>query len=267
MESIDREREIHGVRWNSVHEGYFGDPAIAAPLVDKIQELARRLKPDTIMDLGGGTGFLLSRLRAGGMDPGVSLVDLDSSPPQLEAAKVAGLSCLQGSVDSFSRRDLGPEERRCLFIMRSVLHYFGKDGLRPVLRHLRAQARPGEVFVHQTASFRRRRDADVLNALYRMMRTQKWYPTVAELRQSLRAEGWRVLEVLPAFPLRLTDVDLAERYHLDGEDLRRIREDLARKAGVPADIFQSTDHGFQAFLHYWIYVCTPETDTPAMDFL
>jgi hypothetical protein len=62
-------------------------------------------------------------------------------------------------------------------MMRSVLHYFGKDGLRPVLRHLRAQAKPGEYFIHQTASFERVRDANCLNNLYAMMRTQKWYPT------------------------------------------------------------------------------------------
>jgi hypothetical protein len=68
-----------------------------------------------------------------------------------------------------------------------------------------------------------------------------------------------VLEVLPAFPLRLTDGDLAERYHLNGEDLCQIREALAQRVGVPNNVFQSTDHDFQALLHYWIYVCTPET--------
>jgi hypothetical protein len=90
-----------------------------------------------------------------------------------------------------------------------------------------------------------------------MMRTQKWYPTVAFLRRALRMEEWKVLEVAPAPPLRLKDTDLAQRYNLDQADIRRIRDRLPRDPGVPEDVFTKTDEGFCAFLHYWIYVCTP----------
>ncbi len=254
---IAREQEVHGARWERVHDGYFSDPAVAAPLVRSIRQAARASKPDTIVDLGGGTGALLSLLRAAGAAPGASMINLDDSPRQLRAARSRRFSCLRRSVDSFSRRDLGPEAGRCLFVMRSVLHYFGCAGLRRVLRHLRAQARPGEFFVHQTASFRRRRDAEVLNALYRMMRTSKWYPTAAVLRKALRAAGWKVLEVRPAPPLRLNERDMAERYRLSSADVRRIRDRLSRLPRVPRNVFRATPGGFRALLHYHIYVCAP----------
>jgi SAM-dependent methyltransferase len=251
------EQHVYGACWNTVHQGYFADSSVAAPLVRKVHELALKSRPERIVDLGGGTGYVLSRLLAAGLEPGVSLVNLDNSSIQLEAAKSDGLTCFLGSVESFARPELGPAAGRFLFLMRSVLHYFGQDGPRPVLRHLRAQARPGEYFVHQTASFSRREDANCLNGLYRMMRTRKWYPTVAFLRSCLRVEGWDVLEILPAAPLRLNDDDLAHRYRLDQTDISCIRDELSRDCRVPEDVFQTTESGFRAFLHYWIYVCTP----------
>ena len=192
-DQIDIEKRFHGIVWNSVHDGYFSDPGIAGPLVEKVRIMARTSKADTIIDLGGGTGSLLSCIRAAGIGPDVSLLDLDDSPVQLDAARSAGFTLLRASVDSFSRHEIGSEGGRCLFVMRSVLHYFGKEGLRPVLRHILAQTRPGEYFIHQTASFRRQEDANCANTLYKMMGTKKWYPTVAFLRKCLREEGWKVL--------------------------------------------------------------------------
>lgn len=254
-DQIKREEGVHGRHWNTVHGGYFSDPAIADPLVRKIRALAGQSKPDAIVDLGGGTGFLLAQLLAAGVGPGVSLVNLDNSDVQLDTAKEAGFACVRGSVDSFSRRDAGAEEGRFLFIMRSVLHYFGEAGLDPVLRHVRAQARPGEFYVHQTASFGNEKDAACLNELYAMMGTPKWYPTVDCLRRRLDAEGWQVLEVLPAPPLRLASGELLERYQLDPADIPRIAGRLSLNDPVSEKVFKKTDDGFCAFLHYWIYVC------------
>jgi hypothetical protein len=203
---------------------------------------------------------LLSLLLAEGIDRKVSLVNLDASDTQLEAATKAEFSCVRGSVDSFSRRDVGNEEGRFLFMMRSVLHYFGEDGLRPALRHLRAQTRPGEFFVHQTASFRNQRDADCLNDLYKIMRTPKWYPTVDFLRGCLQDEKWQVLEVLPGMPLPLTNKELLQRYNLSQAELLRISDQLPLAHPVSDDVFKKTDDGFCAFLHYWTYVCTPVSD-------
>ena len=257
-EQINRENVLHGEPWNQAHEGYFSDPAVAAPLVQKIRDLASQSELDTIIDLGGGNGALLAQLRMSGVASGATLLDLDASPAQLAVARAAGLACLLGSVESFSRHKMPCENGRTLFLMRSVLHYFGQEGLRRVLRHIRAQLKPGEFFVHQTASFQRQQDADCLNTLYRLMRTPKWYPTVDALCGCLREEGWRVQEVCPAPPLRLRSADLMSRYTLDETDLRRILEDRSLTTAVPDDVFQKTNRAFCAFLHYSIYVCTPD---------
>jgi SAM-dependent methyltransferase len=255
-DQIKNEEGIHGTHWNEVHGGYFSDPLAAAPLVRKIKDPAGKSGAEVIVDLGGGTGFLLSQVLAAGVGPQISLVNLDDSATQLEAAMKAGVSCIRGSVDSFLRRQVGPQEKCFMFIMRSVLHYFGEHGLRPVLRHLRDQAKPGEYFIHQTASFLRQQDADCLNELYRMMRTKKWYPTVDFLSKCLRAEGWRILEALPVLPLHLTSNDLMQRYHINQKDVLHIGNRLSLNSLVSDEVFKKTDGGFRALLHYWIYVCT-----------
>lgn len=256
-DQIKREENVHGTHWGALHGGYFSDPVVAAPLVRKVKALADALGADTIVDLGGGIGSVLSFLLAEGVARGVSLVNLDDSDAQLACATRAGVSCVRGSVDSFTRRDVGAEEGRFLFMMRSVLHYFGEEGLLPVLRHVRTQARAGEFFVHQSASFRRQKDADCLNELYKSMRTQKWYPTVDVLCERLKAEGWEVREVLPATPLPLRDVELMQRYHLSQAERVCISEQLSQNHQVSEDVFNKNGDGFCAFLHYWIYVCTP----------
>ncbi|OGW36538.1 MAG: hypothetical protein A2Y97_03610 [Nitrospirae bacterium RBG_13_39_12] len=260
-EQIKKEKGVYGTHWDTMHGGYFSDPLVAAPLVQKIKDLSGKSKVEVIVDLGGGTGFLLSQLLVSGVEPGVSLVNLDDSATQLDAARLTGASCIRGSVGTFLRREVGPQERRFLFIMRSVLHYFGEDGLSPVLRHLRAQAKPGEFFVHQTASFCRQQDANCLNKIYKMMRTRKWYPTVDFLCGCLRAEGWQVLEVLPVLPLQLTCDDLMQRYHLDQKEVLHIRDRLYQNSLVSDEVFKKTDDGFCAFLHYWIYVCAADVPT------
>lgn len=257
IDPIQREEAIHGARWESFHGGYFSDPAVAAPLIAKILEYAGASRADAIVDLGGGTGYLLSRLRACGLGPAVSLIDLDDSERQLEAAGKNGLSCVRAAVDQFSRSDLSPGDRRFLFMMRSVLHYFGENGLSSTLQHLRAQARPGEFFIHQTASFQNGPDADFMNALYQLMQTRKWYPTVDVLRTALTQADWRVLDVLPGPALPLLSDDLGARYGLDREAMREISRTLFSKHPVKPGVFEKRGDGFCAYLHYWIYVCTP----------
>jgi len=66
-------------------------------------------------------------------------------------------------------------------MMRSVSTTW-EAGLLPALLHLHSQARKGEIFLHQTASFEDKWDADCLNALYRHMNSDKWYPQSANLK-------------------------------------------------------------------------------------
>ena len=253
--SLGPEQAVHGSAWGRMHGGYFSDPAVARPLVEAVRELQTTTRPDWIVDLGGGTGFLLARLRETGAGEESGLVDLDGSASQLAEAEKAGLACVRGSVDAFRRDDVMPAGRKALWLMRSVLHYAGENGLDSLLRHLRAQAAAGEFWVHQTACFEREEDAACLNALYRRLRTDKWYPAVDELRKRLAAAGWTVAEERPAPTLALDSGELGRRYGLDEAEIRRIGKEMAEEFGGRNEVFRSTSAGFEADLRYRIFIC------------
>ncbi len=242
-----RERVVYGPAWDHVHGGYFSDPSVARPLVEAAWKAFRAAKPGVIVDVGGGTGFVLRRLVARGLPAGVRLINLDPSTRQLRADRSRRIRTLRGSLEAFER----PAGGRVMLIMRSALHYEGRSGLLPALRRLRAQAKDGELFIHQTACFARADDARRLNEVYRLMGTTKWYPTIAALRRALRRTGWKVLSESRARPLKLTSSDLDRRYALGARRIRRIRQNVPVKAGV----FVRTPSGFTARLHYRIFTC------------
>ena len=248
------EQAVHGATWGRMHGGYFSDPEVARPLVAAVRGIWAKASPDRIVDLGGGTGFLLAQICAAGFAD-VPLAVLDDSAPQLAEANKAGLDCVQGSVGAFRRAEVAPAGQRVLWAMRSVLHYAGESGLDPLLRHLRAQAEPGEFWVHQTACFERAEDAACLNALYGKLRTGKWYPTVAGLRARLAAAGWRIDEVRPAPALHLEARELGIRYGLEESGLRRVQTEMEKEFGGSPPVFRSWADGFQADLLYRIFIC------------
>ncbi len=255
MQQFGPEAAIHGRRWEQLHHGYFANPGVAEPLLQAVCANCARARPDVIADLGGGTGYLLGLLRGAGICSEAKLVDLDASAAQLEVAAAAGLRTVQGAVNAFYRADLVPRGCRTLFLMRSVLHYFGAEGLLPVLQHLRAQAEPGEFWIHQTACFERPADARCLNALYRRMHTMKGYPTIADLRGSLETAGWEVESVAPMPALHLESDELGERYGLTAPDLERIGQAMAEEFGAEFSVFRRLPPGFEAILHYRLFVC------------
>ena len=253
-ENLGPEQAVHGSSWGRVHGGYFSDPEVARPLVAAVRAVWAAARPDRIVDLGGGTGFLLAQLRAAGFAD-VPLVVLDESEPQLAEAAKAGLACVTGSAGNFRRADVAPAGARILWLMRSVLHYAGETGLDPLLRHLRAQAAPGEVWVHQTACFEKAEDAACLNALYRQMRTAKWYPTIADLRSRLAAAGWSVATIRPAPTLALDSAELGRRYGLEPPELAAIRAEMAKDFGLNQPAFHLRPDGFRAELRYAVFIC------------
>jgi SAM-dependent methyltransferase len=255
LDYIGTEKTIHGRQWNAVHGGYFSDPATARPLVETAAAVLTRSPADVVVDLGGGTGFLLSQLASHGTAAGLAMVNVDCSQAQLDLAAGDGVSTLCASVGDFSRGDVAVPDQRLLYMMRSVLHYLGREGLSPMLRHVRDQAEDGESFVHQTASFDNEEDAACLNSLYSRMHTRKWYPTVSELKGLLARAGWCVVSTTAAPPLLLKSDDLARRYALASDEVDRIRDAMAADFGERDGLFRLTPSGFQANLHYRIYTC------------
>jgi hypothetical protein len=256
---IGIEKGVHGRQWDAVHGGYFSDPAIARPLVETARSILTRAPADVVVDLGGGTGFLLSQLASHGMVAGPAMVNVDCSEAQLAQTDDKGISHVRASVVDFKRRDVTVGNERFLYMMRSVLHYVGEDGLSPLLRHLRDQTEKGECFIHQSASFDNAEEAACLNALYGHMHTHKWYPTVDDLKRRLAGAGWRVIATIAAPSLLLTSEDLGRRYALDTGEIHRIRDRMAMEFGEMDNVFQLTPSGFQAKLHYRIYTCTART--------
>lgn len=255
-EQINREVGIHGKEWDLFHEGYFSDAKIAHALIQKITDAINVSPPEVIVDLGGGTGFLLSELSQQGLSSTIRLVNLDCSDAQIEMARSRDIHSVCGLVDNFRRSTIDMENNRFLYIMRSVLHYYGRDGLIPALRHIRSQAKEGEVFIHQTASFDHAMDAVCMNLIYEKMRTNKWYPTIEELSGDLTNTGWSVTSVAPVLSLPLTSQDLARRYKLDEGDVQQICDDITKIFGEKDNVFSLCEGGFCAYLQYQIYVCT-----------
>jgi len=254
-EDIGVERALYGEAFGGLHGGYFSSPEVARPLIEAARSAWTETHLDMVVDLGGGTGFLLSQFRSGGFAPETGLVNLDGSPEQLDVARSNGIPTVCGSVEDFHRADVVPAGKRALFLMRSVLHYFGEAGLAPVLEHLRTQAKEGEVWIHQTACFEHAQDAACLSDVYQRIHTAKWYPTIDDLQHRLAVAGWMVVECRPAPTLCLESADLGARYGVDKNELRRIQKEMLAEYGEQSEVFRITPAGFQADLRYHIFVC------------
>lgn len=251
---VERERTVQGAAWDGVHLGYFSDPAIAASLVEAVLEKAAECRPAAIVDIGGGTGFILGELDRRGLDPSIARVDVDVSHAQIGAIRNARIRGVPGSADGFRRESLLPGGGRMLFIMRSVLHYLGPEGLGRALRHIRSQMEAGEYFIHQTACFDTTRMAECLNALYAGLGTGKRYPTRDALAAALEAAGFAVCAQRRCPALTLTSEELESRYGVAPEALDAIRRELgARFADVP-EVFEAGPDRFVACLYYRVFV-------------
>ena len=252
---IGTEEIIHGQRWGALHNGYFSDLTVARAFINAVIAVLAKSPADVIVDLGGGTGFLLSQLASQGIVAAAALMNIDCSAAQLALIDKAGISPVHSPIGDFRRSDVATENQRLFLMMRSVLHYFGENGLLPLLCHLRDQVKKGEFFVHQSASFENEEEAACLNALYRHMRTLKWYPTVNDLKRRLADSGWHVTDTISAPSLLLTSDDLGLRYALDARDIAHIRNIMAKEFGETNSVFRLTPSGFHADLHYQIFTC------------
>lgn len=252
---IEKEIGIHGDRWERLHQGYFSNPVVSGLLIREIIAAVEESVPTVLVDLGGGTGYLLSELMKQKIAPEIRLINLDLSLHQLSRTGPDRITTIRESLSEFKRVQLASNADRVLFIMRSALHYFGESGLPTVLRHLRAQMKAGEYFIHQTACFTSQRAADCLNTIYAGMGTIKWYPVVEALIPILEATGWNINHVTNAPRLRLASDELKERYQLSDNTVRKIRKRIMRDFGEIDGVREATPDGFIAYLSYRIFRC------------
>ncbi|MFZ5907148.1 MAG: methyltransferase domain-containing protein [Nitrospirota bacterium] len=252
---LRKESGVHGSVWGNFHGGYFSDPSVAKPLLLNLCEAVSASHPEVVVDLGGGTGYLLGALREQYPDLSAQLVNIDLSGKQLGESAHDCIHTVQCAIETFTRSRIDPHAEKFLFLMRSALHYMGKHGLKPFLHHLRAQMAKGEYFIHQTACFEKERDAECLNTLYAHMGTGKWYPQTDALRFLLEQSGWSVVSVEPAPMLPLTSDDLGKRYGLNEKSVSDICGDITRGFGETDKVFQKIPDGFCAYLHYRIFTC------------
>jgi cyclopropane fatty-acyl-phospholipid synthase-like methyltransferase len=252
--NLEKEINIHGKRWQTLHDGYFSDGKIARPFLDAVSDELLRSKPNVVTDLGGGTGFILSELAKRHPASSAKYINVDISSEQLNECRDDRICSLQFSATDITRNLLIKDEESLMLIMRSLMHYLGSDRIELFLRHLRGQMKPGEPMVHQTACYKYAEDADCANKLYSMMHTDKWYTTIDGLKRALSEAGWQVIDCKPAPSLRMTSRDLAERYDLNSADIANINKALGNKSNRP-DVFVCENPEFTAYLHYQIFTC------------
>jgi len=254
-QSVQRESGVHGMRWETLHDNYFSDSEIALPFINAIENIVSSSHPSVIADLGGGTGFILRELLKRSNLAGVRLVNVDLSPRQLSACSDGRIATVQASAAQITRHQLMAEDGEMLLIARSILHYFGRSGLRPVLRHIRGQLREGERFIHQSACFQYGEDAECMNLIYDRMGTDKWYGTTGDIEAVLRDEDFELCSVASAPKIHLSSGDLSERYGLNAGQVSSIRLEAERRYGQRPEVFISNGEGFDAWLHLYIFTC------------
>ena len=253
-DSTRHEASLYGNKWHKIHDGYFSDKSVAAPLVDAIVSAILEKRPSAVADMGGGTGFLLGEVLAEYGRADCAFINVDVSEEQLGAAIHPGITGVARAVQELSRDDLLTGDGPLLLCMRSILHYFGRDGMRPILEHVRSIMDGGELLVHQTACFEKEEEGLPLNLLYELIGTNKWYPTVKQLSGVLENAGLRVLSIEDAPTLPLGSDELQERYRVSDFDVTRIEQEIVRLCGNPRS-FVTGERGFTAYLDYKLYRC------------
>jgi SAM-dependent methyltransferase len=254
-QAVARETAVHGRRWAGQYSGYFSDPAVAAPFLDIIEESLREKSPDVLVDLGGGTGFILRELiRRGKIPDGLKLYDMDLSRPQLESLADARIRPLQSSFLEFQRAAVAVGPERLMLITRSTLHYAGIMGQKPVLRHIRDQLKPGEIFIHQTGCSASPEEALLVDELLERMHSDKWMPPLDSLVKLCEDAGFRVTRVADVPDLALDEPTLADRYGIKPEEMADIRVKL-QDAYKDSPRWRITPEGFVILQAYKIMVC------------
>jgi len=252
---IKRETHVHGKLWEKVASGYFSDKRMARDYVAAIMRVADSFKPSAVVDLGGGTGFILERLIEAGIAENTKLVVLDESEPQLAMCKHQRITPMKGAFQSFHRADIADDTGSMMLICRSVLQYAGIFGQKPWLSHVRGQMKPGEWFVHQSGCSEDIEAALALDVLFELMGVEKWVPHKEALMRLLGQAGFEITEGFPVPPLGMSSEELVFRYGVSPQAIKRIGADLQRTYANRPDFFKITPAGFIFNFPYRVFLC------------
>jgi len=255
-----KEKQIHGNKWNGMHGGYFALQINAQVLMDMILDACSICEPDLICDLGAGTGTVLHWLSEKLPNPIPKLLAMDISEEQLNIVKEKysdNITPINDSFVSFIRRDI-PElnNQKTLFISRSTFHYVGQKKFPELIKHIRKQMKAGEVLIHQTACFLLEKDAQLLNTLYSMMNSSKWYPSLDLLIRVFAQNGFSIEKISLSPPLPLESHDLKIRYDLSDKKIALIIKTIRKNfPHAEENVFYYNSNSFTAFLHYFCIHC------------
>jgi len=100
----EEEKQIYGTKWSNIVNGHFSNPDISSPFIKFITKRLIETTPDVVVDIGGGTGFLLSQLIDNGIDDikkNIKLVNIDVSKAQIKAIINKRIIGYEASVTNF----------------------------------------------------------------------------------------------------------------------------------------------------------------------
>ncbi|MEM6797690.1 MAG: methyltransferase, partial [Acidobacteriota bacterium] len=241
---------FHIVGWNS---SYTESPIPADEMAEWVRETVDRIRalgPRRVLEIGCGTGLLLSRLAAGGRaDEGSSEVEsyvgVDFSPPALEhVRRLVEAEGLRGVTLVHSTADRLPEipQARAVdaVLINSVTQYFpDTDYLLKVLRSAAERvADGGRIFVGDVRDFELMRAFHASVALYRAPSARSAEELHAEIEAARTAD--EELLISPRFFLALADhlprvrhVRVMPKWGAAGNELHRFRYDVILEIEEP----------------------------------
>lgn len=253
--TVEEETHVHGQLWDRLYDGYFSDKGMASGYVSGVMRVAQRERPSAIVDLGGGTGFILEQLVEAGIPEDIRLFDMDESERQLAVCRYPRIARAVGTFQTFCRGDFVGSTGSLMLICRSVLHYAGVLGQKPWLKHLRDQMKPGEWFVHQSGCTDDIEAELALDVFFEMAGVDKWVSQRDALIGLLEKEGFAVREDFPVPALRMPSETAAMRYRLAPERLAAIEADLRRACADRPDLFAVAPSGFVLNFPYRVFLC------------
>jgi hypothetical protein len=250
-----REKQAYGSSWAQQAEGYFSAPEMARDYIAAIMHVVSDATPTSIVDLGGGTGFIFEQLIEAGIPENIRLVVIDDSQEQLSQCLHSRIMPLKGGFQSFSRSEVVDESGKLMVISRSVLQYAGFDGQKLWLDHLRGQMLVGEWFVHQSGCTEDLFFSRELNRLFAAMNVDKWVPNYEAFEKLLHNARFEIIESFTVHSVGMASEELIVRYGVSHDNIEKIKVALSSSCVHRPDIVVFPPTGFIFNFPYRVFLC------------